>query len=188
MTLSCCCDRISDGIDRIKKFADSARKQIQKQETESVFDPSEEISSAIQILSYKAQKDNVEFDFPRPKSKIELYGNPIKFYQMIMDLVSNAIDAYDNFSAANRKVAIRIKQEKEYLMISVQDWGCGIKEENLAKIFTPLFTTKSVDKGTGLGLSICKNIAEKDFGGTIEVASQENKGSVFRVKIPMQQA
>ncbi|MEX2723467.1 MAG: ATP-binding protein, partial [Candidatus Freyarchaeota archaeon] len=59
--------------------------------------------------------------------------------------------------------------------------GEGIPEENLPKLFQPLFTTKS--KGQGLGLSVCKRLVEA-HGGDITVKSKVGKGSTFTIKIP----
>ena len=63
------------------------------------------------------------------------------------------------------------------------DTGCGIKQEHLDKIFEPFFTTKPVGKGTGLGLSVSYGIVQQ-HGGTLEVESEEGKGSVFTVMLP----
>ncbi len=66
---------------------------------------------------------------------------------------------------------------------SIIDTGCGIPPEDLESIFDPFFTTKDPDRGTGLGLSISVKILES-FGGKIEVESQVEKGSTFRVMFP----
>jgi signal transduction histidine kinase len=66
--------------------------------------------------------------------------------------------------------------------VVVSDTGSGISEENLKKIFQPLFTTKA--KGTGLGLAVCKKIVEA-HGGEISVSSKEGVGSSFTFLIPL---
>jgi signal transduction histidine kinase len=58
----------------------------------------------------------------------------------------------------------------------------GIPEENLAKIFEPLFTTKV--QGIGLGLALCKELVE-GHGGAISVQSELDRGSTFTVKLPL---
>jgi two-component system NtrC family sensor kinase len=65
----------------------------------------------------------------------------------------------------------------------VSDNGCGISPDNLAKVFSPFFTTKPVGEGTGLGLSVCYGIIES-MGGTMEVKSDQGRGSVFTVRLP----
>jgi signal transduction histidine kinase len=66
--------------------------------------------------------------------------------------------------------------------VSVSDTGPGISEENMKKIFQPLFTTKA--KGTGLGLAVCKRLVEA-HGGEITVGTKEGVGTTFTVMIPM---
>ena len=70
----------------------------------------------------------------------------------------------------------------EWVNISFTDTGVGISQENLVKVFEPLFTTKA--KGIGLGLAISKTLVEA-HGGSIEVQSEVGKGSTFTVKLPL---
>lgn len=73
----------------------------------------------------------------------------------------------------------------EYIKISVEDHGIGIRLENLIKIFDPYFSTKErgADKGTGLGLSVCHSIITK-HGGLITVESEVGSGTTFHVFLP----
>jgi signal transduction histidine kinase len=73
--------------------------------------------------------------------------------------------------------------EEDMVWVRFQDNGCGIPEENLGKIFEPLFTTKP--KGIGLGLAISKRLVEQN-NGQIEVASQVGQGTTFTVKLPIE--
>jgi signal transduction histidine kinase len=66
----------------------------------------------------------------------------------------------------------------------IHDTGVGIPASDLKKIFDPFFTSKAEGQGTGLGLSICHGIIH-DLGGTIEVNSTIQKGSCFRVSLPL---
>jgi PAS domain S-box-containing protein len=72
---------------------------------------------------------------------------------------------------------------KEFVQIEFSDTGTGISEENLDKVFEPLFTTRKLAGGTGLGLVICKSIVEA-HNGTLTVSSKFGKGTVFTVKLP----
>jgi signal transduction histidine kinase len=69
--------------------------------------------------------------------------------------------------------------------IRVADTGCGIRREHLDKLFEPFFTTKAVGKGVGLGLSVSYGIIQQ-HGGTLEVESEEGKGSTFTILLPVQ--
>ena len=74
-------------------------------------------------------------------------------------------------------------EHESEVWVVFKDSGSGIHEENMRKIFEPLFTTK--DRGTGLGLAICSGIVEA-HGGKIDVKSAVGKGSEFIVKLPLE--
>lgn len=183
-------ERLSRSIEKMRTFTEAAKKQIQKQEIKSIFDPDKEIQSAIETLSYKARRLDVNIDYAQPSSSIKIFGDPIKFYRMICDILSNAIDAYDNINKQNKKrdINVILIAKNNSITITIEDWGEGIKKENLEKIFHPLFTTKNSDKGIGLGLTICKDIIEKDFNGNIQVKSMEGAGSTFTISLPANNA
>jgi PAS domain S-box-containing protein len=97
--------------------------------------------------------------------------------RVFVNLFNNAIQAMPN----GGRLIIRGSVESDMALISVQDSGVGMSEENLSKLFTPLFTTKS--KGQGLGLSVCKRLVEI-HNGSIAVESKLGVGSTFTVSIP----
>jgi signal transduction histidine kinase len=73
----------------------------------------------------------------------------------------------------------------EGVEVEVEDNGCGIKAEHVPHIFEPFFTTKPVGQGMGLGLSVSYGII-RDHGGSIAVDSTPGRGSLFRVRLPLQ--
>ena len=78
---------------------------------------------------------------------------------------------------------LNVTQRRLYFVaISFQDTGEGISPDHVGKVFEPLFSTKA--KGTGLGLVACENII-RGHNGTVEVSSEEGKGSTFMVKLPI---
>lgn len=179
---------LSRAIEATKKMEDfilAIRKQIQKQETESFFSLNKEINQVIQIFSYKAKKNGIAVQF-ESKKDITMYGDAIKFSQLASNLLSNAIDSYENNKGGEKEIKIELKEEKDsQIWLTVIDKGSGISKLIVNKIFEPFFTTKSSTKGMGIGLSATKNIVEKKFGGTIEVESEEGKGARFIAKIPL---
>lgn len=76
----------------------------------------------------------------------------------------------------------RLFLQQKVVSIEVEDTGCGIPKENMGKLFHPFFTTKTT--GTGLGLSICHKIIQA-HGGSLDVDSVVGKGSVFIIRLPM---
>ena len=99
--------------------------------------------------------------------------------RIFVNLAVNAIQAMKE-KRGSLKVSTR-KTEGE-IEVSFQDTGTGIKEEDMKKLFTPFFTTKA--QGMGVGLAICKRFV-KLHEGSISVQSEEGKGSIFTVKIPI---
>jgi len=71
-----------------------------------------------------------------------------------------------------------------WLIVEIEDNGKGIPKENFSKIFEPFYTTKTVGEGTGLGLSISYGIIH-DHDGSIRVKSEVGKGTVFIIKLPI---
>lgn len=179
-------DHISMGIDRIRSFSENALRQVQKQDIELNFSVAHEISSTIQMLAYKARRANVTLEFS-PPPLIQTYGNPLLFYRLIMNLVSNGIDSYADIpeGARERKVKIFLSSQNGILSLTIQDFGCGIKKDDIGKVFDPLYTTKDTARGTGLGLTICKDIIENQYHGNIRIESEEGIGTLVLIAFPI---
>jgi signal transduction histidine kinase len=111
--------------------------------------------------------------------------NQIK--QVVINLINNAINALSSGGKIIVETFERLRYGEPGLVLSVRDNGVGISEENLKRIFEPFFTTRGERGGTGLGLSVTFGIVS-DHGGSIEVESQENVGSLFEVWLPLESA
>jgi signal transduction histidine kinase len=100
---------------------------------------------------------------------------------VLVNLIVNASQAIPEEKRGWIKV--RTFAEDSYLVIQVEDNGCGMNEKTMRQIFDPFFTTKRAKGGTGLGLAIAFRIIE-EHGGTISVNSEPEAGTTFTVKIP----
>jgi len=108
----------------------------------------------------------------------EIQADPDQLAQVFRNIILNAIRAMSE----NGKLIIKsYAPQPKWIAVSFIDTGDGIPQENMGRIFEPLFTTKA--KGIGLGLALAKTIVER-HGGTIEVESEVGKGSTFIVKLP----
>lgn len=167
---------------KMESLISSIKKQIYRESTISLFSLNQEIEQIRQILAYKAVKADVEIIFISTQ-EIQIEGDAVKFGQVIINLLANAIEACEE--AKTKKVIINLWEEETMIIISVNDTGYGILPENLAKIFTPFFSTKTASgRGLGLGLASTKNIVENDFSGQIKVNSKIELGTDFIVHIP----
>lgn len=116
------------------------------------------------------------------------YGNlppvrciPAQINQVMMNLLVNAAQAIETRGT----ITVRSGVDGAVAWIEVQDSGKGIPPEIQKRIFEPFFTTKPVGKGTGLGLSLSYDIVVKRHGGQLDVTSEPNKGSTFRISLPV---
>jgi signal transduction histidine kinase len=98
---------------------------------------------------------------------------------VLVNLIVNAIDAYEEHEAADGRVVVRVRARGDAVVVEVEDRAGGIAAESLPRIFDELFTTKEPGRGTGLGLCIARNLVERSFGGTLTVASIPGSGSCF---------
>lgn len=174
------------GTKRLETFMMAARKNIQNHDISQKFSLSEELKQVVQILNHKAKQNSVKMNIDSDED-ITIIGNPIKLHQCMLNLMSNAIDAYPprEDMSENREVHVSYTNKKGTVIIKVQDNGMGIAKEHLVRIFEPLFTTKSSEKGTGLGLAICKDIIERYFHGNIYVSSTLGEGTTFTIEFPI---
>jgi len=109
--------------------------------------------------------------------------------QVFINLVTNAMYAMDDKGMRlgekkwRRLLRIESFLEDKDIVVKVSDTGKGIANEVMDKIFEPFFTTRKVGQGTGLGMSISYRIIS-DYGGTIDVESEVDKGTNFTIKFP----
>jgi signal transduction histidine kinase len=113
----------------------------------------------------------------------QLSGDVGQLRRALINLVQNAVQASRDGATVTLRVADG--DNKDQLAVSVVDQGSGIPAEQLAKIWTPFYTTKQ--KGTGLGLAFVREIAE-DHGGRVEVRSVPNEGTTFTLHLPKHHA
>jgi PAS domain S-box-containing protein len=123
--------------------------------------------------------ENVTIDYTPDAAVPEVQADPDKLLQVFGNLITNA------YQAIPEKGTLTITTDHSapgWVSVSFRDSGTGIPEENMKRLFEPLFTTKT--KGIGLGLVVTKTIVEM-HGGRIEVRSEEGKGATFTVRLPL---
>jgi PAS domain S-box-containing protein len=127
---------------------------------------------------------------------LTILADPTQMHQVIMNLAGNAAFAMKEKGGllafnltktafnGNRTVPHPDLVPGEYLKLAVRDTGHGINSATLTRIFDPFFTTKGVGEGTGMGLSVVHGII-KNHHGAITVYSEEGKGTIFHVYLPI---
>ena len=141
------------------------------------FNPNEVVEDVINMVKKEAAKKNISIEAEK-KFKGLLVGDKNKFYQVVLNLVTNGI----KYSNENGNVKIFTNKSKNKFVLMVKDDGIGIPKEDLPRIFERFYTVDKsrTSKSTGLGLAIVKHIV-KLFNGEIFVESEVGKGRKFTV-------
>jgi PAS domain S-box-containing protein len=173
-------ERSREGLKRIQQIVKDLRDFARLDQSDvHEADLNAGIESTLNIITGLAKKSQVIIE--KELSDIPLVRcNPAKINQVVMNLLSNAIDACDD----GCHVKVRTFADNGTANIEVSDTGRGIPPAIRERIFDPFFTTKPPGKGTGLGLSISYGII-RDHNGEITVDSAPGKGTTFTVSLPV---
>jgi signal transduction histidine kinase len=186
--------------DRIRQISISLRNFSRSDTaTKVAFNIHEGIDSTLLILKHRLKTNDNRPEIQTLKEygdlpKIKCY--PAQLNQVFMNILSNAIDAFDEYSesrsyeeiAANPNI-ITIRTEysaaDRQAIVRIEDNGLGMPEEVKQRMFEPLFTTKGLGKGTGLGLSISRQIVVDKHGGELSCISTPGMGAEFVISLPV---
>lgn len=130
-------------------------------------------------------KDGITVNIQIPKN-LTVWAVAVQIQQVLMNLILNARDA---MLPRGGVLTIKAQDTADAIQIEISDTGCGIKSDDLKKIFQPFFTTKADEKspsqhsGAGLGLLFVKRIID-DHGGCVSVESEPAEGTTFKITLP----
>jgi len=173
-------DRCSAITHSILKFGRKSEPQVEQIALDGF------IPEVLNMVLKKAQVQGIQVHAHIAEDIPVVAGDPAQLQQVLLNLCNNAMDAIQaRHGSAGGILTVQAGLEKDsQVLIQVSDNGCGIREDDLQKIFSPFFTTKPVGKGTGLGLSICFGIIT-GMGGKMEVKSKFGEGTTFKVRLPV---
>ncbi len=142
------------------------------------------LGEVVEFLRGKAVEKQVSLHLDLPDRLPEIWANREELVRVFTNLLDNAI----KYNRTGGEVQVRAGEDKGFIRISIQDTGIGIPPRDLEHIFDEFYRVKNPEtrtiSGTGLGLSIAKKILEA-HDGYIEVESQIQQGSIFRVLLPI---
>lgn len=179
-------DQIKLQVNRCSEITHAILKFGRKNETkEQLLRPFVIIPEIISMITKKASVNGIEIIKTISDQVPGFMGDPSQFQQVMLNLLNNAMDAIEerHGSSGGRLSVAASRKNGNWVEIKISDNGIGISQENIGKVFSPFFTTKPVGKGTGLGLSVCYEIIE-NFGGTMEIDSEQNVGTTFIISLP----
>ena len=175
-------DRASEIINHLRNFARASDVRKAK------MDINAPIRDVFRMLGQQLRLHQIEVELNLDESLPPIRADHNRLEQVFINLIINAMDAMEEKEEKEKKkikkiLSIRSYLEDKKVVVTVSDTGVGIPEETINRVFEPFFTTKQVGKGTGLGLSISYGII-KEYGGTIDIKSEEGAGTTFILKFP----
>jgi signal transduction histidine kinase len=181
-------DHIEDGVQRAVRFVTTLREHTQQmhRSQEVWFSVQDRLDRVQGLLRHLEHDHQVQMSFVPLPARVSLFGDPGKFDQVVINLVTNAMEACAQVPRGGLRVKVEgVCAAKQFTLV-VQDNGPGVPEAIQQDIFNPLFTTRGDQGGTGLGLALCRDIVQGVFGGQLSLASS-GQGARFEVRLPLKQ-
>lgn len=173
---------VSESTRQITEFVDIMKQFLQECGTQRLLHINEEIRKSIRLMAHKALQNGVQIQFLE-LDQVHSTAHPLFIYQVIVNLVSNAIDA--SATSKDKKVILIIKRQEKIFTIECKDFGPGISRDVRKAMCKPGFTTKS--DGHGFGLYSVRRIVTQSLGGTLSVYSEPDMGSLFSCRLPIRE-
>ncbi len=141
------------------------------------------VRDAEELVRYRLGSATCQVVVSCSSPEIKAYGDSARLGQVVVNLFTNAIDAYEDSGVSDGVIAVEIDGIDGKVVLRVSDSAGGISDEVFPHIFDELFTTKDAGRGTGLGLWIARNLVGEAFCGTLN-AVRENGGTCFTAEFP----
>ena len=151
-----------------------------EEEAKQRINVNELLEGLLLMMEKQMREANMEVEAYFEQDLPEVMASMNQMRQVFLNMVQNAKEAMPKGGT----LTVRTERKEKKVLIRIQDTGVGIPDEIRNKIFEAFFTTKQKVKGVGLGLSVCYGII-KDHGGAIRVESEEGKGSIFTISLPV---
>jgi two-component system C4-dicarboxylate transport sensor histidine kinase DctB len=173
-------ERICDLVRRLGILTGRLRSFARRTDGElGPIDLIQSVDNAVALLGHRIGKEKIELVIHRSDHPIKAMGDAVRLEQVLVNLISNAMDAV--LGNGEARIDIKVGIEDERAFIDVADNGHGLSATALARLFEPFFTTKKTS-GLGLGLAISQNIVS-GFGGSLTASNEPSGGARFRVSL-----
>ena len=154
-------------------------------EDQAVADVASVVNDTYLPVESSLRLESIEFRTEIEASMAPCKLHPVRLEQVLLNLISNARDAFQDSQDRSDIDWILIsahQKSHQSIELTIADSAGGIPDSKIQRIFDPFFTTKEVGKGTGLGLSISYSIIE-DSGGKLSVKNSKH-GAIFTLTLP----
>lgn len=161
----------------IEDFLSISRKKVEKK----YLKPADLLDSIKALIQSECLLHGITFDYKLHNNDGYLFVNESMIKQVMLNLLRNTIEAYDN-GKKNRLFRLHAGKDKDKFIMMVEDNGPGMSEHVMESLGTPFYTTK--DTGTGIGIPMCKKIIN-EHNGQFLIDSIENRGTKITIRLPL---
>ena len=173
---------LSQTIDDFRSFFNNDKETVD-------FNVNIPIEKVLYLIGTKLKNRNITI--VKKNEDIEIKGVENEFIQVILNIINNSIDAFENKKFDNKYIFISSYKKSHSIIIKIKDSAGGIKEDILDRVFEPYFTTKHQSQGTGIGLYMSLEIIKKHMHGNLSVSNKKYlyndikyEGAEFRIELP----
>lgn len=166
---------LSETIDGFRDFFNPNKQK-------RVFEIKDAINKSLTLMGNQFKVNEVQLNLD--VSDEIVFGIETELEQVILNILSNSIDAFKERNIKNRQIDIRVLSKQSYTILIMEDNAGGVKEESLEKIFDPYYTTKST--GTGTGLYMVKLVIKNSLLGDLKIANTES-GLRYIIALPQKE-
>lgn len=166
---------LSETIDNFRDFFNPDKQKRQ-------FCIKDAINRSIKLLGNQFEVNSIKLSVLVDEEKV--YGIETELDQVILNIINNAIDAFNERKIENKEINITVLTKEFYTILIIEDSAGGVKIDNLEKLFDPYYTTKP--NGTGTGLYMVKLVINNSFSGDLKISNTE-KGLRYIIALPQKE-
>ncbi|WP_051383475.1 sensor histidine kinase [Bradyrhizobium sp. WSM3983] len=179
-------ERIVREGNRASQIIVGIRAMFKNDSREASLDLNRLVRETLTLLDSELRMNKVLVQLELIPEPLRVLADRAQLQQVIANLITNAMEAMNTVDDRARTLRVKSATSKtDGVLITVEDSGQGIDQENHRRIFNPFFTTKP--QGMGMGLTICRSIIES-HGGNLSASAAHPHGTVFRVVLPIETA
>jgi C4-dicarboxylate-specific signal transduction histidine kinase len=168
--------------DRVNQIVQRYRAMLQKRELDRrPLDLHALVRDSLAFLAHDAAQRHIDVDASVPDGPCVVNGDQVLLQQVIVNLVTNAMDAMADTPIGSRRLVVSAQADPRAVTVSVRDHGGGLSPEVERRLFDPFVTTKA--EGIGIGLTIVRSIIAA-HQGTIEGRNNSDGGATFQFALP----
>ncbi|MBF9042230.1 GHKL domain-containing protein [Rhodobacterales bacterium HKCCE4037] len=179
-------DKARDMIRRMQRTTKHLKSFARKDTVElNLVDLRAPVKSALDLVLPRAKAVGVTPSLHLPAGPVRVMAGAVRIEQVVTNLLLNALDAVE--AKPNPEISLSLDGTGDTAVITVEDNGIGIDEDDRPRVAEPFFTTKQTGEGLGLGLAICKVILA-DFSGSLDIQPGPDTGTKVIVSLPLAQS